>query len=146
MAEQVFEPVTCGTNDPPFCSHLFNFKRQLYNSIVYDTDASTQQGQSMEMLDDYRSVLKRLYEHLMEIYSGKQDSDEFIKEVNQLLERIFTKNKQSTPNREELGPLFQTTIAVVRQDAQQNQRINNDYIYEVLMKMPWQLSPISQED
>ena len=144
--ESVFEPVTCGSGDPLFCSHLLNFKRQLYNSMIYDTEASTQQGQDMSILDDYRSILKRLYEHLMEIYSGKRDSGEFIKEITQTLERIFTKNNQSNTTKPDFGSLVQTTITVVQQDAQQNQTKNNDYIYRVLVNMPFQLSPISEDD
>jgi hypothetical protein len=114
--------------------------------MIYDTEASTQQGQDMSILDDYRSILKRLYEHLMGIYSGTRDSEEFIKEINQTLERIFTKNNQSNTTKPDFGSLLQTTITVVQQDAQQNQTKNNDYIYRVLVNMPFQLSPISEDD
>ena len=140
--DETFPPVTCGSNDPPFCSHLFNLKRKLYDTIVYDTDASTREGQDMGMLNDFRVVLGHLYAHFMKIYRGEQnDTNAFLQEMDQLFSRIFT--NQSA---QEIQPLIQTTCTVIQQDALQNSTKNSDYIERVLLTMPWQLSPISEGD
>jgi len=146
--DQVFPPVTCGSNDPPFCSHLFNLKRKLYDTIVYDTDASSKEGQDMGMLNDFRVVLGHLYAHFMKIYTGKQnDTNAFLQEMEQLMTRIFAKNNNanSTPF-QEIQPLIQTTCTVIQQDALQNSKKNSEYIQRVLIRDSWQLSPISEGD
>jgi len=146
--DQVFPPVTCGSNDPPFCSHLFNLKRKVYDTIVYDTDASSKEGQNMGMLNDFSKVLERLYAHFMKIYRGEQnDTNAFLQEIEQLMARISAKNNNAnrTPF-QEIQPLLQTTCTVIQQDALQNSTKNSDYIQRVLLTAPWQLSPISEGD
>jgi len=146
--DQVFPPVTCGSNDPPFCSHLFNLKRKVYDTIVYDTDASSKEGQNMDMLNDFSKVLERLYAHFMKIYRGEQnDTNAFLQEIEQLMARISAKNNNAnrTPF-QEIQPLLQTTCTVIQQDALQNSTKNSDYIQRVLLTAPWQLSPISEGD
>ena len=144
--EPVFEPVTCGPNDPPFCSHLYTLKGKLYKCIMYDTDATTTIGQDMSLLDDYRIVLKELYTHLMSIYKGSSpDSDQFLTSMDELLTRIFHKNNNQARH-EEVHPLFQTTLDVVQQDARQNQAKNSEFIKEALLTMPFQFTPISEGD
>ena len=143
---QVFPPVTCGSNDPPFCSNLFNLKRKLYDTIVYDTDASTKEGQDMDMLNDFRKVLGQLYTHFMKIYEGEQnDTNVFLQEIEHILTQITAKNK-NTQSAQGIQPLIQTTCMVIQQDALQNSTKNSDYIQRVLLRAPWQLSPISEGD
>ena len=147
--DETFPPVTCGSSDPPFCSHLFNLKRKLYDTIVYDTDASTKEGQDMGMLNDFRVILGRLYAHFMKIYRGEQnDTNAFLQEMDQVFSQIFTKNNNNNKNQsaQEIQPLIQTTCTVIQQDALQNSTKNSDYIERVLLTMPWQLSPISEGD
>lgn len=147
--DQVFPPVTCGSNDPPFCSHLFNLKRKVYDTIVYDTDASSKEGQDMGMLNDFSVVLGQLYKHFMKIYRGEQnDTNAFLQEIEQIMARISAKNNNAKDNRsfQEIQPLIQTTCTVIQQDALQNSNKNSDYVYRVLIRDSWQLSPISEGD
>lgn len=146
VEESVFTPVTCGPNDPPFCSHLYTLKGKLYKCIMYDTDASTPAGQDMTLLDDYRIILRELHTHLMAICRGEApDSQQFLEKMDQLLTRIFHKNNNQARH-EEFHPLFQSTITLVQQDAQQNQSKNSEALKEALLTMPFQFTPISEED
>ena len=102
----------------------------------------------MDMLNDIRVVLKHLYEHFMKIYTGEQnDTNAFLQEMEQLMARISAKNNNanSTPF-QEIQPLIQTTCTVIQQDALQNSKKNSDYVYRVLIRDSWQLSPISEGD
>ena len=147
--DETFPPVTCGSNDPPFCSHLFNLKRKVYDTIVYDTDASSKEGQDMSMLNDFSVVLEHLYGHFMKIYRGEQnDTNAFLQEIEQLMARISAKNNNAKNNTsfQEIQPLIQTTCTVMQQDALQNSKKNSDYVYRVLIRDSWQLSPISEGD
>jgi len=142
--DKPFPSVTCGSSDPPFCSHLFNFKRQLYDCIMYDTDASTEEGQDMSLLDDYRRILKQLYDHLMKLYNGEQDSSQFIQSMDQSLGQILARNNQK--KMDDFRPLIQTTLTVVTQDVKQNNTKNSSFIKDVLITWPWLLSPVSEMD
>lgn len=142
--ESVFseQPIQCSSEEPSYCTDVYNAKRAIYKHLVLDVDANSNQGQDPNLTDAFLNVVQVMLGSILQLLDSSPASIDMNNPIPSQLDALLDETTR---------PPVRVLMMAVLSDIQKN--VNNSQIknsrkefIRTVNANTWLMSPVSENE